>query len=67
MAAAKAPSLECRNCFHNGEPWLVWQEFTNGTIHLRAECQVCGRYIQYVPQVTPWTDAIATFDMTSVQ
>ena len=38
---------------------LVWQKFANGTVHPRAECQSCGSYIQYVPRIAPWTDAIA--------
>lgn len=31
-------------------PMLSWQEFSNGTVHLRAECPSCKRYIKYLPQ-----------------
>ena len=54
------PDLQCRDCYHKGEPDLGWQVFANGTLHLRAECRKCGRYIKYVPQhdedgnPTPW-------------
>ena len=44
------PDLQCRYCFHNGEPDLGWQVFSNGTIHLRAQCRACSAYIQYMPQ-----------------
>lgn len=56
------PSLQCKRCFHKGEPYLLWQEFDNGTIHLRAECRDCGAYIQYVPQVSPWIESIAPWE-----
>ena len=52
------PPLQCRQCLHKGEPWLLWQQFSNKTIHLRAECRGCGAFVQYVPQIEPWIDAI---------
>ena len=30
-----------------------WQVFSNGTTHIRVECDGCGVYIAYAPQ-TPW-------------
>jgi len=42
--------LRCRFCSYEGEPDLGWQVFGNGTVHLRAECRKCGRYIQYLKQ-----------------
>ena len=42
--------LKCRGCSYEGEPDLGWQVFRNRTVHLRAECRKCGRYIRYLPQ-----------------
>ena len=44
------PAIQCRLCFHLGEPDLGWQVFSNGSLHLRAECRKCERFIQYMPQ-----------------
>jgi len=58
--------LKCRGCSYEGEPDLGWQVFGNGTVHLRAECRKCGRYIQYLPQAdadgvpTVWMQAAPT-------
>ena len=27
---------------------VAWQEFSNGTMHLRCECGVCGRFIKHL-------------------
>lgn len=42
--------LKCGYCFTTNVPMLSWQEFSNGTVHLRAECPECKRYIKYLPQ-----------------
>lgn len=42
--------LACKSCGVVAEPDLGWQVFANGTLHLRAECRACGRYITYLPQ-----------------
>ncbi len=31
-------------------PMLSWQEHSNGTVHLRADCPSCKRWIKYCPQ-----------------
>lgn len=52
----RMPTLVCRSCGVDDEPELAWQTFANGTLHLRASCRSCGRYIQYVPQTPEWLD-----------
>lgn len=50
--------IECWSCYHASEPDLSWQVFSNGTVHLRASCVSCGRYIQYVPQTEEWLELV---------
>lgn len=42
--------LTCPYCAVIDEPDLGWQVFSNGTLHLRAQCRACGAYIKYMPQ-----------------
>jgi len=42
--------LKCPKC--KGDCIFKWQEFKNGTRHIRQECPVHG-YIRYVPQIEP--------------
>ncbi|MCC6156100.1 MAG: hypothetical protein IT367_20210 [Candidatus Hydrogenedentes bacterium] len=44
------PEVTCPHCATVAEPDLGWQVFDNGTVHLRAECRSCGRYIKFMPQ-----------------
>lgn len=44
--------LKCQRCQTEAEPDLVWQTAKNGVSHLRANCPKCGRYIQFVSQVS---------------
>ena len=44
------PVVGCGHCFAEDVPVLSWQRFSNDTVHLRAECRSCGRYIRYLPQ-----------------
>lgn len=45
-------TMLCSHCAFACEPLLVWQRFTNGTLHIRAMCSrsECGRFIRYVEQ-----------------
>ena len=45
--------LTCPYCATVDEPYLGWQVFDNGAVHLRAECRSCGRYIKYLKQSEP--------------
>ena len=64
--------LKCRFCSYEGEPDLGWQVFRNRTVHLRAECRKCGRYIRYLPQAdadgvpTVWLPAAPTMPSIGV-
>lgn len=40
---------QCRYC-PCMEMVLRWQQFTNGTRHIRATCSGCGVFAGYVPQ-----------------
>lgn len=44
------PTLLCDHCGADEEPDLGWQVFSNGGVHLRAECRACGRFLMYAPQ-----------------
>jgi hypothetical protein len=37
----------CPSCARR-EFRVAWQEFSNGTMHLRCECGVCGRFIKHL-------------------
>jgi hypothetical protein len=39
----------CEPCCNNLVT-LSWQVFANGTKHLRASCDRCGRFVVYLPQ-----------------
>lgn len=41
-----AERLWCKRCMTETEPVLTWQTFAGGTRHLRADCGVCGAYMQ---------------------
>ena len=43
-------TLTCHVCGVEAEPDLGWQQFSNGTLHLRAECRACGASLKYMPQ-----------------
>lgn len=50
--------LWCKRCLTETEPMLTWQTFSGGTRHLRADCGMCGAYMQYVPQSGTWLEAV---------
>lgn len=56
-AMAGTETLICRSCGVEDGPELEWQTFSNKTLHLKASCRSCGRYIQYVPQNWKWLRA----------
>jgi len=43
-------TLYCPHCKKEQNIYTSEQEFSNGTKHIRADCDVCGRYIKYLPQ-----------------
>jgi hypothetical protein len=50
-------SPPCPAC-GSGDFRFAWQEFANGTRHIRMTCRACGRFIKYQPQL-PWAVAEA--------
>jgi hypothetical protein len=52
--------LRCSQCVKR-DLRFTWQQFSNGTMHLRCDCGVCGKYVKHVtpppknPEVEYWT------------
>jgi ribonuclease HI len=44
--------IKCPKCKRDCE--FKWQEFKNGTCHIRQECPIHG-YIRYAPKIEPYT------------
>jgi predicted nucleic acid-binding Zn-ribbon protein len=45
----------CSNCGSVDNYHKTKQEFEDGSIHIRATCKDCGKYIKYVPKDAPST------------
>src|SRR5262245_20678170 len=46
------PMPACTRC--GGEPLYLWQQMCDGRKHLRVECNACGRFLKFAPQVEPF-------------
>jgi len=57
----KDNKLYCKFCEIDQDIYTSEQEFNNGTKHIRADCEVCGRYIQYLPQHLPLEEITMPF------
>lgn len=57
----KDNKLYCKFCEIDQDIYTSEQEFNNGTKHIRADCEVCGRYIQYLPQHLPLEEVTMPF------
>jgi hypothetical protein len=40
--------LPCTAC--GAQPKLSWQDFKNGTLHCRVQCQECGEFLGFAPE-----------------
>jgi len=54
-------TLYCKYCEKEQKIYTSEQEFSNGTKHIRADCLVCGRYLQYLPQFLSLEETIMPF------
>src|SRR5262245_53383566 len=45
----------CPDCLSPGEPRFTWAEDTAGRKRIRAECGACGRFIQFAPEIEPYS------------
>lgn len=43
----------CGACGRDAESAVEWQEFADGSRHVRASCPACGAFIRYLPHADP--------------
>jgi hypothetical protein len=48
------PQPSMPRCRCGGEPRYGWQQMKNGRWHIRVECDGCGLFLQFAPQVEPY-------------
>jgi uncharacterized protein (DUF3820 family) len=53
--------LYCKYCKKVQKIYTSEQVFSNGTTHIRADCEACGRYLQYMPQYLPLEEEVIPF------
>ena len=54
----KFDGVKCPIC--EQECMFEWQEFKNGSRHIRQECSIHG-YLRYAPQIEPYITIVGQF------
>ena len=55
--------MKCKYC--NSENLnFTWQEFSNGSTHIRVDCADCGKFVKYAPKTLENLAKVGTFKKT---